>query len=299
MAALLGGAAIVSGQIELAVIQGTVVDQFGAPIEGVMVRIRDTARGGETVLKSDENGRFYRRGLRAVEYDLAVEKDGYQPIADRVRLNAGTDRRLSFTLARAAPEGAEEFAQGVEAYNRGDNETAALAFEAALASAPGVPEIRVNLALTYLRLSRTAEAVVQLETAASLTPDDPRVLLQLGGAYVDTNDLDKAIAAFEKGLGSQPDLAQDALAYDAVVTLGAAYFAKGDDDTAQAQFDKALAVRPGAPLAALGLAKVLVSRGEVDQALQLFQEVVASVPGSPEAAEAAAFIQEIEKTQNP
>jgi len=234
-----------------------------------------------------------------VEYEITVEKEGYQSIQDRLRLNAGVDRRFSFKLARLSPAGSEEFAAGAEAFNRGDNEAAALAFEAALASAPDMPEVRVNLALAYLRLSRTADAVAQLEAAAALAPDDPRVLFQLGGAYVDMNDLDKAIAAFEKGLGNQPDLAQDSLAYDAVVTLGAVYFAKGDYDGAQAKFDEALAVRPGAALATLGLAKVYLSRGDVDQSLPLFQHVVESAPGSPEAAEAGAFIQEIEKSQGP
>ena len=41
-------------------------------------RLKDNfGRGSETTLKSDKSGKFYRRGLQAVEYELSlVEKGG-------------------------------------------------------------------------------------------------------------------------------------------------------------------------------------------------------------------------------
>ena len=126
--------------------------------------------------------------------------------------------------------------------------------------APDLPEIRVNLALAYRHLSRVADAVTQLEKAASLAPDQASVLFQLGGAYVEMNELDKAAAALEKGLAAQPNLT-DALAYEATATLGAVYFAQGRNDAAIARFERALAERPEATTAKLGLGKALFSRG--------------------------------------
>ena len=162
--------------------------------------------------------------------------------------------------------------------------------------APDLPEIRVNLALAYFRLQRTADAVAQLEKAAALAPDSPRVLFQLGGAYVEMQALDKAAAAFEKGLAKQSD-ASDPLVLEATTTLGAVYFAKGENDKAVAQFDKALAAKPDNAAAKLGLGKVYFSKGDVAKALELFQQVVASAPGTPEAAQAEAFIKELKKPQ--
>lgn len=289
MGALLCSTPMASSQIELGVIQGVVTDEAGNPLADVTFRIRDTGRGREFTIKSDKSGRFYRRGLPAVEYEITVEKDGYQPIHDKVRLTAGVDRRFSFKLVRAAPQGAEEFARGVEAFGRGDHEAAAIAFEAAVKKAPDRPEVRVNLAMAYLRLRRTADAVAQIEKAAALAPDVPGVLFQLGGVYVETNDLDKAAAALEKGLAAQPDL-NDALAYEATITLGAVYFAKGRNDEAIAQYDRALVARPKDPAPTLGLAKVYFSKGDAAKALELFRRVVASAPDTPEAAEARKFI---------
>ena len=283
-----------AGQMELAVMQGTVLDEAGKPLEGVTFRLKDIGRGSETTVKSDKNGKFYRRGLQAVEYALVVEKEGYQPINDTIRLSAGeNNRRFDFKLVKAAPEGAGDFAKGVEAYNKGDNAAAAAAFEAAMAKAPDLPEIRVNLALAYFKLQRTADAVAQLEKAASLAPGNQAVQFQLGGAYVEMQSLDKAMAAFEKGLAIKSD-ASDPLVWEAIVTLGAVYFAKGEAEKAAAQYEKALAAKPGAPAPALGLGKVYFSKNDVARALQFFEQVAAQ-KGTPEAAEAEVFIKELKK----
>jgi len=291
---------ISAAQMELAVVQGTVVDEQGDhPLQDVTIRLRDLQRGRETILKTDKSGRFYRRGMQAVEYEIAVEKEGYQPIHDKIDLKAGVEGRFNFKLAKATPVGAEEFQQGVTAYNKGDYSAAAAAFESAIQKAPTVPDLYVNLALAYFRLKRTTEAVTQLEKAASLATDDPKIHYQLGSAYVEMQSYDKAIAAFEKGLAKQPDLSADALALDATSTLGAVYFAKGDNDKAAAQFQKVLAVKPGAAVAALGMGKVHFSKGEVDQAIKLFEQVVANHPGTPEATQADAFLKELRKSKGP
>ena len=294
MGAVYLAAPVASGQMELAVIQGTVKDEAGKPLEGVTFRLKDIGRGRETAIKSDKDGKFYRRGLQAVEYELVVEKEGYQAINDKIKLSAGENsRRFDFKLVKAAPEGAGDFAKGVEAYNKGDNAAAAAAFEAAMAKAPDLPEIRVNLALAYFKLQRTADAVAQLEKAASLAPGNQAVQFQLGGAYVEMQSLDKAMAAFEKGLEIKSD-ATDPLVWEAIVTLGAVYFAKGDAEKATAQYEKALAAKPGAPAPAMGLGKVYFSKNDVARALQLFEQVAAQ-KGTPEAAEAEVFIKELKK----
>jgi tetratricopeptide (TPR) repeat protein len=292
--ALLGGAIPAAGQMELAVIVGNVRDEAGEALEDVKIVLRDLERGREVSLKTDKSGRFYRRGLQAGEYNIVVEKPGYQPINDKLKLVAGTDRRFDFKLAKATPEGAVEFTTAVSAYNAGKYDEAAKGFEAAIAKAPELPEIRVNLALAYMRLNRTADAVAQLEKASALAPDEPRVLFQLGGAYIDMKEFDKAIASFEKGLAA-PAKADDPVVYEAIISLGSLYFAKGQIDEAAAQYEKALAANPAGPAAKLGLGKVAFNKGNVPKALELFKEVVASAPGTPQAAEAEAFIAALAK----
>jgi tetratricopeptide (TPR) repeat protein len=283
-----------AAQMELAVMQGVVRDEAGQPLADVSFTIRDVERGREIEVKSDKNGRFYRRGLQAVEYEISVEKEGYQAIHDRIRLTAGMDRRFDFKLVRAAPAGAGDFAEGVKAFNAGNFAAAATSFEAAVQKQPDLPELHVNLALAYYRLSRTADAVAQLEKAAALAPNDPHVLFQLGSAYVELKDLPKATAALEQGLAKATD-PTDPLVADAHVTLGAVYFAGGDHDKAQQQYQQALTLRPDAPGALLGLGRVQFARNSPAEALATFERLVAAHPGTPEATEAQTFIAELKK----
>ena len=294
LAAWLGRATPALAQMELTVFQGTITDEAGAPLDGVTIRLRDNERGTDTIVKSDKSGKFYRRGLRAIEYEMAVEKDGYQPINDKVRLTTGNERRLEFKLAKASPAGSGEFAKATAAYNAGDFAAAAKLFEEVLVKSPNQPEARINLALAYLRLNKPAEAAAQLEQAAAGGAADPRIQFQLGGAYVDMKQLDKAVTAFETGLARQPDL-KDAGAWEAATTLGAVYFAKGDADKAAGLFEKALAARPNTAAPMLGLAKVYASKGDTAKALDLFDKVVAGHPGTPEAQQAVVFIKELRK----
>jgi tetratricopeptide (TPR) repeat protein len=284
-----------AAQMELGVIKGRVVDDAGAPLEGVKIRLVNIDRGREVVLTSGKDGRFYRRGLQAVEYELSVEREGYQPIKDKVKLVAGTDRDFDFKLAKAAAAGSQDFQAGVSAFSSGDFALAATKFEAAIAQSPTVPALHVNLALAYVRLKRVNDAVASLEKAAALAPNDPPIQYQLGSAYVDIQAYDKAVAALEKGLAGQPNLATDALAREATTTLGAVYFAQGKVAEAEARFERVLAATPGAAGAALGMAKIHFSKGEVDKALALFTRVAADHPGTPEAAQAAMFIKELRK----
>ncbi len=295
VAVALLGATAAFAQMELGTIQGTVRDESGQPIEDAIVRLVDSDRGLTVEVKTNGKGMFYRRGLQAVDYEFFVEKPGYNPIHDRLRVNAGLEKRYDFKLVKAAPAGAEEFAQGIAAFNAGDNAAAATAFEAAALKAPDLPEVHVNLALAYLRLSRPEDAVAELRKASALAPDDAKVLFQLGGAYVEMNTLDEAIAAFEKGMTLDSDIS-DQVVYEATITLGAAYFADGQNDQAKTEFEKALAAKPDDQTARLGLAKVYASEGDTARALELFRAVASAAPaGSAEATEASAFIAELEK----
>lgn len=294
-AVLAWSAVPVIAQMELGVIKGQVLDDAGAPLEGVTIRLANVDRGREVTLKTGKDGRFYRRGLQAVEYALTVEKDGYQAISDTVKLVAGTDRNFDFKLARAAAGGSKEFQAGVAAFGSGNFAEAATQFEAAIAQAPTVPALHVNLALAYFRLKRTNDAVASLEKAGSLAPDDATVQYQLGSAYVDLQAYDQAVAALQKGLAARPDLAKDTLAAEATATLGAVYFAQGKVPEADAEFQRVLAASPNHAAATLGLAKVHFSRNDVARALEGFERVVAQHPGTPEAAQAATFIKELKK----
>lgn len=292
---LVAGAVPAAAQMELGVIKGQVVDDDGQPLAGVTIRLVNIDRGREVVLTTGKDGRFYRRGLQAVEYEMSVVKDGYQSVSDKVKLVAGTDRNFDFKLAKAAAAGSKEFQEGVAAYTAKDFAQAAAKFEAAAAGSPTVAPIYVNLALAYFQLKRPAEAITALEKAAALAPNEPAIHFQLGSAYVDAQAYDKATAALQTGLARTPDLTKDPLAADATATLGAVYFAQGKVAEAEAAFQRVLAVTPGNAAALLGMGKVHFNRNDAAKALELFERVMTAHPGTPEAAQAETFVKALKK----
>jgi tetratricopeptide (TPR) repeat protein len=145
----------------------------------------------------------------------------------------------------------DEVVKGIAGPRRSDRPMTFAELEAAYKESPDDPDLMGRLAGEYLRRNRIAEAkkladaalakekghaaasVVQarllardkddkgalevLETARKENPDDPRVLLALGRAYIEAKDLAKAADAYERGRKVAP------LDYDWLTELARIY----------------------------------------------------------------------------
>lgn len=282
-------------QLELASFRGTVKDDGGNPIDGATLLLKDLARGTEITFDTNKKGSFYRRGLKAGEYELTIEKQGYQPFRDRLEFAAGEEKRLEFLLGPAVTPAGEAFQRGITAFSEGDIAGAAEAFEEAVRLAPGSAEAHTNLGLVYLQLSRIDEGIRELEQAVALDPQPVRTQLQLAAAYAQGRQMEKAIAIFEEVLEGSTDLS-DPLTFEATVSLASLYFAVGRVDEAIQTYEEVLAARPESPAALVGLGKCHFNQGDRSKALEYFERVVAAAPDSPQASDARAFIEEIKKT---
>lgn len=280
-------------QLEMGIFRGTVENEQGKPVPGARFRLRDLGRGGEMIVESDGRGNFYRRSLQPGEYELVVEKEGYQPLRDRLVLKPGDETRLKFRLVASETPAEAAFKRGTEAFNVGEYAKAATAFEEVVRLAPGSPEAHTNLGLVYVRLTRLEDGLEQLEQAAALNPNEPRRQFQLAAAYVEAREGDKAIALLEKGLPLDLPLS-DEVAREAAATLASLYFSKGDVERAIATYERVLAAQPESTPALLGLGKCYFNKGDVPRALGYFRQVLQVAPDSSEATEAPAFIKELE-----
>jgi tetratricopeptide (TPR) repeat protein len=76
-------------------------------------------------------------------------------------------------------------------------------FERAMRFRPEDPAVHLTYGLHLMRLDRMREAVVALERAKQLGPDDPNIDYNLGLAYFDLQDYDRALEhaqlAYERG----------------------------------------------------------------------------------------------------
>ena len=148
---------------------------------------------------------------------LGVEKAdferGYRKYVDEVVKSSGprkrTEKPLTFAELEAAykktPDDADIMARLAAEYVRRNKPADAKKLaEAALTREKGHPLASVVKARLLTRDKDEAGALKVLEEAAKENPDDSRVLLALGKAYIEGKDLAKAAEAFERGRKAAP-----------------------------------------------------------------------------------------------
>jgi tetratricopeptide (TPR) repeat protein len=124
-----------------------------------------------------------------------------------------------------------------------------------------------------------------LEKAVALDKTNSDAMIQLCQVRAAKGEIDLAIATGEQSLKEnprQPNLD---------VLMGNLYQSKSDWKNAEDAYQRALAINSQNPVAAIGLARVMLSRGEnLDIALGLAQTAVKGLPNSPDASDTLGWI---------
>ena len=130
---------------------------------------------------------------------------------------------------------------------------------------------------TYVASNKLPQAIGQVESFLSKSPDNPRALMVSALLYERTNEFAKAKDAYEKLLSAKPDfpIVLNNLAY-----LYAERF--GELDKAYDLAQKARALQPGDAAIADTLGWILYKRGDYKQALALLEESDQHLPNNPE-----------------
>jgi serine/threonine-protein kinase len=116
------------------------------------------------------------------------------------------------------------------------------------------------------------EVVRFLTAAASLRPESPVLVLDLGYALRDRGQLDEAIACYRKAIELEPTLVV------AHVDLGNALKAKGQWEDAIACYRRAIALEPKDAWMHNDLGAELSNRGQIDEAIACYRKAIALEP---------------------
>lgn len=122
---------------------------------------------------------------------------------------------------------------------------------AQLEASPADPSLHVRLGRTLFLLDCPAEALWHLERATELAPDDHEAHYQTGVLHLRENRARRAVESFEAATALQPNYAP------AHRDLGFAYDALGDSERARAALEEALRSDPTDPEASYRLALLL------------------------------------------
>ena len=134
---------------------------------------------------------------------------------------------------------------------------------ALLLSEPGVSiDALVHQALEDLKAERYVEARQKLEKVVKVVPDNAALWSYLGLAHSRLNEIDSAIAAFQKALSNSP---KDALTY---FNLGLLYWRKGDVGKALDVYQKGLKLNQTDVAANENYALLLMGTGKYKEAIE-------------------------------
>ena len=130
---------------------------------------------------------------------------------------------------------------------------------------------------TYVASNKLPQAINQVESLLSKSPDNLRALMVSASLYERINEFAKAQAAYEKLLSIKPD-------FPPVLNNLAYLYAErlGELDKAYDLAQRARALQPGDAAIADTLGWILYKRGDYKQALALLQESAQNLPNNPE-----------------
>jgi Flp pilus assembly protein TadD len=149
----------------------------------------------------------------------------------------------------------------IAAHNAGKNDLDEKALSRLVEVGAQTPEFHLILGKAYLNREEMDKAITELELAASANSNLPYVHFSLGLAYMRKDDNDRAESEFRKDIAVEPDLP------DNYEQLGLLYLHLQKDDEAEHSFREALHYNPRMPVSLLELGRLYQRQGKNLEAL--------------------------------
>jgi tetratricopeptide (TPR) repeat protein len=255
-------------------VAGKVVDVEGKPIEGVRVTITTADLDNyEETATSSKKGRFMVGHTdTTLTYTYKFEKEGYEALVEKVKVNAGQTTQMTFVMLPAGSVGgsqnptatlrgqaADVFNSGVEAQNAGDLATAAERYARAAELDATLAAPHTGLAAVFYLQEQYLESAAEAEKALALDPADARALQIRYDAYRRAGDPRAAAAAAAlKATGGDTEAA--GRVYNEAIDV----YQAGDRVKARSLLEEAVVVDPLLVQPHVFLAAVCGEDGDLD-----------------------------------
>ena len=232
-------------------ISGDVVDESGAKVMGVLVVVESPRSSTRMEAKTDKKGHFAVGGLGTGAWRVTASKEGYLSAATEIQVSQiKANPPVTLTLTRASASGAAPSAEAGGSLLDGGN--------------------------ALLKAGRYDEALAAFEEFAVKFPEIYAVHLNIGSAFMEKGDLDRAEAEFKSVLdknGPDPEdlRKQKDTSLKALSGLGEVALKRGDFETAQGFFRRALEISPEDPAAAYNVGEIFFSNQKIDDAISYFE----------------------------
>ena len=295
------------------IIKGTVKDAKGQPVDGAKISI--DFNGGMThhaELKTNKKGEFVQVGLQLGAYKVTAEKEGLggQMLETRVRM--GNAENLDFVLsgggkATAPPTKAElaksaelskVFEEGVAASKAGDNDGAIAKFAQASELNPKCSDCFYNLGYAYAQKKDYDKAIEAYKSAIDVKADYAEAYNGLANIYNAQHKFDEAGAASAKASELSSAGTGGAVTGGSVNSMynqGVILWNAGKFPEAKKQFEAVVKADPNHADSHYWLGMAFVNEGKMAESVPEFETYLKLAPEGDKAATAKAIVAQYKK----
>ncbi|NIM91872.1 MAG: tetratricopeptide repeat protein [Candidatus Aminicenantes bacterium] len=293
-------------------ITGTVVDENGKPLEGVLIVVQSLRAKAKFESYTDKKGHFAVAGMGTGQWRVTASKEGY--VSSYVDIPIRQLRKnpaLSFILKKIkGPAGLKTNEESFQLLDKGNllleeekYDEALGVFEELLTKYSEIYQIHLNIGTCYLKKRELDKAEEQfklvldkiLETHGDYNKEKVtslRALAGLGEVFLQKEKFEDAQKYFAQALEISPEDAVSAY------NVGEVYFSNQKIDEAIAYFELAIEIKKEWSKPYLKLGYVYLNKGDFDKSLEYFQKFIEMDPESPQVPNVQNIIATIEKMKD-
>jgi tetratricopeptide (TPR) repeat protein len=289
-------------------VQGTVTDTKGQPVEGAAISIEQEGTNRHFDMKTDKKGGFMQIGLASASYKITATKDKLTA-SETVRVSQGrpANARLVLGAAAAAAPGAEAAAvtalrklldEAIAASNAGKHDEAIAGFNKAIEGNPTCFACYYNIGYNYAQKKDYGQAETNYKKAIEMKADYADAYAGLASIYNAQRKFDLAAAASAKATEFSSTLGGGNTAgggADAFFNQGVILWNGGKVAEAKKSFEQAIQANPNHAEAHYQLGMALVNEGNLAGAATEFETYLKLAPEGPNAPTAKGLVAQLKK----
>lgn len=274
---------------------GIVVDEQGAPVEGVRIRFFAPKFEGGFEAKSGKDGRWLGAWMRSGLWNIDFDKIGYAPVHKSLQLNQFEKYKEMRVVMRkieglvVSDDMKKDLAMANDLYDKKEYDAAIEAYKAFMVKFPDAYFIWRNIGNAYFIQEKYDEAEAAYKEVLAKNPADVEATISVGNCYANRGNTEAALEWYNKV--SIDKIADPGLLY----SIGLEYFKTQKLPEAAAYFEKAVGLDENQLDALYQLGITYTAQQEKAKAIGVFEKYLKVDPDSERSAQVQSFLDYLKK----
>jgi len=274
---------------------GLVLDQSGAPLEGVTVKLFSLKAQEGTEVKTDKSGRWMAAWIRSGGWNVDFEKIGFAPKKIVVEIseskkNPDIEIRLDKVEGLVITDEVRDLlTRGNELFDQKDYAGALALYEQILAKFPDAYPVYMNVGNCQFAAEKYDLAEQSYLKLLEKDPKNVNALIAIGNCYANRGDSAKAMEWYGK---VEFEKIEDPIV---LYNLGTSYYNNAKFEDALRFYQKAVTVQKGSPDALFQLGLTYLNLQKNAEAITAFEDYLKIDPDSGRAGQVRSFLDYLKK----